>query len=564
MSKRHELWTVLLQYIVYFLILICVTFCLVTSQNEDTQIRFLSPTSFNNGWVLHMVEDTPQSNHVDKDISLPYSIKGVEGISFTITNTLPADLSDHSAIAIGSNYCFNEIFIDGQVRYTYGDKAVLPFGRMVGNIKCIVPLESADAGKAIEICITPHYTQGYEIPRVYMGGLNDIKAHVVYDNLWKIILCTVLSAFMLIAFSFGFYQIIRKVNTWRNICLYFSMFVCCAVFWIICSSDLPQLLTSANEAVSFLSYLSLAFIGAPFMAFCSYIFPTGQKWLSFVGVLGSVNTLVVILLFMTGIVDPPQILITSHIYFGIVLLSDLYYSLKERKNNNYIHRFMLFANIFLLIFVGLGLGAFYINPTSGYDSVFFSIGFTMFIAILFAMLIFMQLHVTQEAIKLAVYKELAYTDTMTQLGNRASFDLEFSRLSGGTYIDYGSATLIILDVNGLKVVNDTLGHFAGDTLIKGAASSIQDTFENIGKLFRIGGDEFAVILLGEHDMDALLAKLDVRLALHSQKSKIEISIAKGMVTFPLADLNKDKMRTYFQQADDLMYQNKAEMKSQNK
>lgn len=51
-----------------------------------------------------------------------------------------------------------------------------------------------------------------------------------------------------------------------------------------------------------------------------------------------------------------------------------------------------------------------------------------------------------------------------------------------------------MDVNGLKPVNDTLGHAAGDELLQGAAECMEQCFGNYGKVYRMGGDEFAAII----------------------------------------------------------------------
>ena len=87
---------------------------------------------------------------------------------------------------------------------------------------------------------------------------------------------------------------------------------------------------------------------------------------------------------------------------------------------------------------------------------------------------------------------LSLTDELTRLYNRRCYeeDLEEVRASG---ID-DDFVLFSIDVNGLKKVNDTLGHAAGDELIKGAADCIALSVRNVGKVYRTGGDEFFAIL----------------------------------------------------------------------
>lgn len=85
---------------------------------------------------------------------------------------------------------------------------------------------------------------------------------------------------------------------------------------------------------------------------------------------------------------------------------------------------------------------------------------------------------------------LAYFDTLTGLGNRASFDLTLEKLDRRD--GFG---LLLIDVDRLKIVNDTLGHAAGDDLLRETGRRIGETVPD-GCAFRISGDEFAVIVRG--------------------------------------------------------------------
>ena len=90
---------------------------------------------------------------------------------------------------------------------------------------------------------------------------------------------------------------------------------------------------------------------------------------------------------------------------------------------------------------------------------------------------------------------LSESDQLTGMLNRRSYEQHISR-----YREKGSSeglTICAFDVNGLKTVNDTLGHKAGDELIKGAADCLEAVFGPYGKCYRVGGDEFMAILTGE-------------------------------------------------------------------
>lgn len=86
---------------------------------------------------------------------------------------------------------------------------------------------------------------------------------------------------------------------------------------------------------------------------------------------------------------------------------------------------------------------------------------------------------------------LSYTDALTGLYNRSSFDEKLNQYNQEKYLPLG---IIMGDVNGLKLVNDTLGHLEGDKLIKSISNVLKDVCSNRGSVFRWGGDEFMILL----------------------------------------------------------------------
>lgn len=87
---------------------------------------------------------------------------------------------------------------------------------------------------------------------------------------------------------------------------------------------------------------------------------------------------------------------------------------------------------------------------------------------------------------------ISMTDDMTRLFNRRCYDEDLNELKKSKLED--DFVLFSIDINGLKTVNDTKGHIAGDELIKGAANCISTSVKNCGKVYRTGGDEFMAII----------------------------------------------------------------------
>ncbi|MEM6381588.1 MAG: EAL domain-containing protein [Pseudomonadota bacterium] len=91
-------------------------------------------------------------------------------------------------------------------------------------------------------------------------------------------------------------------------------------------------------------------------------------------------------------------------------------------------------------------------------------------------------------------RSLAYFDPLTGLGNRALFTRELNDVMAEIIQAGGSAALLLLDLDHFKEVNDTLGHAAGDELLKQISVALREIVDERGFVARLGGDEFAVII----------------------------------------------------------------------
>ncbi|MCQ2597144.1 MAG: GGDEF domain-containing protein [Treponema sp.] len=114
------------------------------------------------------------------------------------------------------------------------------------------------------------------------------------------------------------------------------------------------------------------------------------------------------------------------------------------------------------------------------------------------------------------------TDELTGFYNRRAYDMTakyFAKNGLGENFVYVS-----IDINGLKVVNDTIGHGAGDELILGACDCMKKAFSDYGKLYRVGGDEFVAILsASENELELIKEKLKV--AISSWKGQLVDSVS---------------------------------------
>ncbi|ORT99740.1 putative sensory box/GGDEF family protein [Anaerovibrio sp. JC8] len=150
---------------------------------------------------------------------------------------------------------------------------------------------------------------------------------------------------------------------------------------------------------------------------------------------------------------------------------------------------------------------------------------------------------------------LAHHDSLTGLLNRQSFDEVID--TGGALPATENLVVIAMDLNGLKNVNDALGHEAGDELIKGAADCMTRILSPYGTVYRIGGDEFMSVLYAEPDQwPDIIQRLKEAFNGWKGEKVDKLSVSVGSVVFNEAEnLTMKKMVTM---ADERMYQDKAE------
>lgn len=162
---------------------------------------------------------------------------------------------------------------------------------------------------------------------------------------------------------------------------------------------------------------------------------------------------------------------------------------------------------------------------------------------------------------------LAYKDGLTGIKNRTAYNEMSAELDVKIKIGYNEPFgMLSADINLLKATNDKYGHEIGNKLIVKASKIICDVFKH-SPVFRMGGDEFAVLLKGEdlENLDALLAELDAKCAeseLIIDGDRIPISIARAADVFnPALDVCVEDV---YSRADKLMYDNKNTSKSKSK
>ena len=162
---------------------------------------------------------------------------------------------------------------------------------------------------------------------------------------------------------------------------------------------------------------------------------------------------------------------------------------------------------------------------------------------------------------IAALRLRADTDALLDILNRRGFERELRRSIAYVKRYQASAALIFVDVDGLKPINDRLGHAAGDIVLKTVSQTLVANVRSSDVVARLGGDEFGVLLWNLQPADArqkaraLEARID-RLDLAYRGQTLRIGASAGIVMLD----GDEEAELALSRADQAMYQRKSERK----
>ncbi len=160
----------------------------------------------------------------------------------------------------------------------------------------------------------------------------------------------------------------------------------------------------------------------------------------------------------------------------------------------------------------------------------------------------------QNALEFLAVKRLATKDHLTSLGNRVSYEETVNKLISQAYRKGDSFSLLAIDLNKFKAVNDTYGHQAGDKVLTIFSQTIKECLRDVDHAFRLGGDEFCCLLVDieKEESQLVIQRIHAAVAENKRLKKYELSCSIGYAIF-----NKsDTVDTLFARADEDLYAHK--------
>lgn len=356
--------------------------------------------------------------------------------------------------------------------------------------------------------------------------------------------------------------VIRKYIENDKTALSFSWLLITAGLWLIRGSDFVCLLFTNHTALYYIGYILFLQIPALFFSFSIHYWQINCKvWkMNVYYFLSIANMVGCIILHTFNIIEFKQSSFFTHILLVIALFVALYGMVLHIQKLGLTLKIKLTIIPFILLILSVftDYTGFYSNALTSYKrGGLIVLIFVLCIAIDILIDLAKQL---REGQRNAVYKKLATTDILTGMYNRNAFE-QWEIKQGREIADIGIA---LCDLNNLKFYNDNYGHELGDQYIIDAADIIMKAFDNKGECYRIGGDEFVVVVhhISNFDIQKTKQKMcDMENEYNSKSDILKIEIAFGYT----ATIETDhQISDIMKRADQLMYQEKKRLKYQKR
>lgn len=468
------------------------------------------------------------------------------------------DVSDMTVfgmdVAFFSHHQFVRVYADEEEIYSQTKGGGI-WGRSPGSMWNVVRMPYGTDELRIEIESAYTSVQN-EKHKFYFGESLAMYKSILKGSLIPMLVSLVL---IIVGIAMVIYGLLanRRVYIGRSL-IYLGIFISIFGLWSFNETDGAAVLFNHRITAGFSAYIFLMTMSASFLLFVREFMRIEENFIwKIVCSVSVVNFVVCLVLQFAGIADFKETVIATH---SIMVLSILYVIfalvhkvIKKQITHNLKNN--LIALIVLIIAALVDMGFYYMGVLDG-DM------FGRFIFLLFALILGREatsesMKILERGKKAQFYEELAITDSLTHLYNRNCYEMdeqEFEKKTG--------VLIVTFDLNDLKKCNDTMGHLEGDNYIKAAANMIESVFAQYGKCYRIGGDEFQVLIEKGRTcpIEDLLAQLWKEEERYNGNAKFPIYIASG---YALYDAEQDeKIENACSRADEMMYADKRKYKEQ--
>lgn len=480
-----------------------------------------------------------------------------------LTNRLPEKLDRHQTMTFLLYLSAIDVKLDDEVIYSYGSEYAEK-NWLVGSGYHFIDLPDDAAGKEIEISINvrePNAFTSLSTPKI----ASTKTAYQIFakGNLIGTGVCmflSILGAVLLIVSSVAVCYTRAFVRL-----VYIGAFSFLMGIWSLCNMKILQIFHVDLASNTTTEYLTLYVAPIAFILLLAEIRRESALWRRQVAygvaALLTLFAAVTTALQFSNIEHYPRFLGYFHLFGAISLFLagvtsiDKKHKVDKSSMTLYIGIMLLSLSV-VLDLIRFNLQKYFLQEYEWLTYSVIPIGALIFIVLLLISYIFYVYNILVEKAEKDWLIERAYHDELCGIYNRNKCNEVFNKLNDNER-DYA---LVNLDLNGLKIVNDTYGHAQGDLLLKEFAGILQISFKDIGEVYRMGGDEFLVVIKEEQfpQIDQCLARM-VKLE-KRRSSELPFVIDSSYGVAKRSECPGEKTEKVYTLADQRMYEMKTKKK----
>ncbi|WP_161797106.1 GGDEF domain-containing protein [Clostridium cylindrosporum] len=362
----------------------------------------------------------------------------------------------------------------------------------------------------------------------------------------------------------GVFSISTFLNTFLRNSKYINL-LCIGIFtlicgsWIIAETDLYQIFYNNSYIGYVIEYIAFYSMPIPLLIFIITNYPIKHKRI----IMFLISTLTIFLTFIIctsafGLMELHQGIKFYHSILGISLI--LLICVLSLEVTIHDKDFILFflGCILMIMFGSIDLIEFYSKPEKSSFNHFYVGMFIFTLTILINVARYI-IKLKDEKVRNETLMDIAYKDISTGLLNRRAFDETIQRLNEELK-NHSNITVIVVDLDNLKETNDYHGHIHGDRIIFLSASILNWAFKDIGEVYRIGGDEFAILCVDKSLEEVEDCEVKTRNFIKEIEfnCKKDVSMSSGKAAYD-SSIDRD-IYSVFSRADKYMYKNKRKRK----
>lgn len=515
-------------------------FTLILGRNETLPVFQNSVSCLSDGWL----------DESGNTVTLPAKLSYPQSGAYTLRTVLREEDVEAQAVSLlfSAKYLNVTLFLDGKEIGSCLSKPERA-DKTVGKTFLITPLPKNAAGKELRLEAVPLLgaAMEYEISAPVLGAGGLLVCDLILSDLPMLTILEAIFCFGLLLMLFSWQARKTGNSTFFQIGLFAILFA----MYSLAITDTIHLFLNHSQFIYLMEFLLLTLLPLPLMTLVYHVcLPRFRPFLlAAMGILTLNFCIQTALYFFTGLELRETVQITHRLMALSILVLIPILFLSGRQGGERLRLLVSFSPVTLG--AAWDLARFYL-PGTYQKAVGFQLGVLLFIFLQTAYLV-------HSYLESDLYRKMAYTDALTGLENRTAFEEQMVQLSKNVS-HYASIWCICADVNNLKGVNDTLGHSAGDELIRGAAKVLWEAKSKESCLYRTGGDEFVLFAFNqsEESMKQGCSRLEAALCRYNQNHEVPLSIALGYDRL----IKGDTITRLVSRADTIMYEDKHRKKEE--